>query len=534
VGHTATLLPSGQVLLAGGQGSSPASAEVYDPATGAWSPTGGLATARHAHTATLLPSGQVLVAGGYSSKLEPLASAEVYEPATGTWRPTGSLATARAGHTATLLPSGKVLVAGGPGSSAEVYDPATGAWSPTGSLATARTSHTATLLPSGKVLLAGGQGPSHDSLTSVEVYNPVTGVWSWSPTANLATARSGHTATLLSSGKVLVAGGWLPAKGSSASAEVGDADLPTAVLVTPLQGSTTPDDRPTYQGEAEADSIVTLFVDGMGVGTTQASAAGAWSFRQPVALLDGSHTVRARATNAVGRTSPDSNAHTFTVDTLPPAAPVLTFPAHSAWSNDNRPVYGGTAEADHTVTVLVDGREVDTTTANASGEWGLRQPEGLAEGRHTVRVRATDAVGHTSPDSNSVVFTVDTLAPDAPGMSVPELFTPQQPVVVVGTAEPHSTVTVWLDGSVARTLQADETGQWVFTPTNALPTGGHQLKATAEDAAGNKGPFSKDHAFIILRKRSFYSAGCSTAPSLSASWALLALALYFRGRRRAR
>ncbi|HZH78742.1 MAG TPA: Ig-like domain-containing protein, partial [Archangium sp.] len=402
----------------------------------------------------------------------------------------------------------------------------------TGSLATARAWHTATLLPSGKVLVVGGPGPGSASLASVEVYEPATGAWSGSPTANMATARARHTATLLPSGQVLVAGGWAPTEGSSASAEVGDAELPTAVLVTPLQGSTTPDNQPTYDGTAEADSIVTLFVDGMGVGTTQANASGAWSFRQPVALRDGSHTVRARATNAVGRTSPDSNTHTFTVDTLPPAAPVLTFPANGAWSNDNRPVYAGTAEADHTVTVFVDGREVDTTTANAAGEWGFRQPEGLAEGSHTVSGRAKDALGHTSPDSNVITFTVDTLAPDAPEMSVPEILTPQQPVIIVGTAEPHSTVTVWLDGAVARTIQADETGRWVFTPTSALPEGGHQLKATAEDAAGNESPFSKDHAFTLLRKRSFYSSGCSASPPLSPSWALLALALYLGRRHR--
>ncbi len=182
----------------------------------------------------------------------------------------------------------------------------------------------------------------------------------------------------------------------------------------------------------------------------------------------------------------------------------------------------------------MDGMEADTTTATASGTWSFRQPEGLAEGRHTVRVRVTDAVGHTSPDSNIVVFTVDTLAPDAPGMNVPGLFTPQQPIIVVGTAEPHSTVTVWLDGTVARAIQVDETGHWVFAPVNTLSAGSHQLKATAEDAAGNEGPFSKDYAFTLLRKRSFYSTGCSTAPSLSGSWALLALALYFRRRHRAR
>ena len=119
--------------------------------------TGPVGTARYQHTATLLPSGKVLVAGGFGVG-GVLSSAEVYDPSTGTWTATGSLGTARQGHTATLLPSGKVLVAGGNGGrrflpSAEVYDPSTGTWTATRSLGTARFSHTATLLPSDKVLV---------------------------------------------------------------------------------------------------------------------------------------------------------------------------------------------------------------------------------------------------------------------------------------------------------------------------------------------------------------------------------------------
>src|SRR5439155_5038878 len=122
--------------------------------------TGSLHDARYLHTATLLPNGKVLAAGGTSSG-GLRATTELYNQATGRWATTGSLANARANHTATLLPNGKVLLAGGVNgigvlASAELYDLASGTWTATGSLVTARDLHTATLLPNGKVLVAGG------------------------------------------------------------------------------------------------------------------------------------------------------------------------------------------------------------------------------------------------------------------------------------------------------------------------------------------------------------------------------------------
>lgn len=235
---TATLLPDGQVLVAGGEtsaGTVLSSAELYNPATGTWSATGSMGAPRYSQSATLLPNGQVLVAGGWScqsNNCTVLSSAELYSPATRTWTATGSMTAPRAAHTATLLPSGQVLVAGGcctlqsqPSNdaltSAELYNPQTGAWTATGSMATGRLNQTATLLGTGQVLVAGGgvyycvdfdsSGFSPcpgDALSSAEVYDPHTGLWT--ATGSMTTARLQHTATLLPNGKVLVVAGTLP------------------------------------------------------------------------------------------------------------------------------------------------------------------------------------------------------------------------------------------------------------------------------------------------------------------------------------
>ena len=218
------MLANGKVLVAGGLSTSfsnftlLSSAELYDPATGTWTNTGPMNVARYSHTATLLPNGQVLVAGGGVSLTTnitgPTSSVELYDPDTGVWTVTNSLAIERAGHTANLLPNGQVLVAGGGGitgglASAELFDPATGIWTTNGALTDGRYYHTATLLANGKVLVAGGLSTNFTLLSSAELYdytiNPVTGTWS--ATGSLANARVHNSATLLTNGQVLVAGG---------------------------------------------------------------------------------------------------------------------------------------------------------------------------------------------------------------------------------------------------------------------------------------------------------------------------------------
>ncbi|HYO65917.1 MAG TPA: kelch repeat-containing protein [Archangium sp.] len=214
-GHTATLLNDpGDVLVADGSG-----AEVYNPYTNTWRRTASMSTQRSYHTATELPSGKVLVAGGDNSDWPGgLSSAELYDPATGTWSPTGTMATPRHLHTAVRLDSGKVLVVGGgeyyddygpidpPG---EVYDPDTGTWSAVQGTFTPRNGASATVLYSGKVLVTGGYAwwrtATAQESDEVNIYDPATN--SWSPAGKLARARWSHFSVRLYSGKVLIVGG---------------------------------------------------------------------------------------------------------------------------------------------------------------------------------------------------------------------------------------------------------------------------------------------------------------------------------------
>lgn len=223
--HTSTLLDDGRVLVAGGGngGSSFDAAELFDPTTSSWSVTDSLAAERESHTATRLLDGRVLVVGGErKNQTFPTTtsrnSVEIYDPVSATWDAAAPLATARSFHTATLLPDGRVLVVGGHTwvfwqlnaavlDTVELYDPAADAWTSGGTLSTPRSGHSATLLADGRVLVAGGSG------ATAELFDPASKTWS--ATGSMGEGRRSHFAVLLQDGRVIVGG-----SGSATSTEV--------------------------------------------------------------------------------------------------------------------------------------------------------------------------------------------------------------------------------------------------------------------------------------------------------------------------
>lgn len=210
-GPMATLLRgTGEVLVTGA-----GTAEVYNPYTDRWQPTGSPNTARTQFTATELPSGQVLIAGGEGG----ISSAELYDPKSGTWSTTSPMANTRRGHVAVQLHSGKVLVVGGETAAdirgpldplSEVYDPETATWTPVESFVYPRIRASAVVLDSGQVMLTGGVywfgSNAWKTASEVNFYDPTTN--KWRTAGSLSKARHGHFSIKLYSGNVMIVGGF--------------------------------------------------------------------------------------------------------------------------------------------------------------------------------------------------------------------------------------------------------------------------------------------------------------------------------------
>ncbi|HYO52187.1 MAG TPA: kelch repeat-containing protein [Archangium sp.] len=452
--HTSTPLPTGKVLISGGATGSAtlAAAELYDPATGTWKATSPMSSARHQHIATLLPDGKVLVTGGSNGSTS-LATAELYDPAAGTWKATGPMNSARSQHIATLLPTGKVLVTGGSNGStvlatAELYDPATGTWKVLASMNLARQAHAAVLLPSSRVLVTGGAS------ATAELYDDLGTNEAWRPKPNApGPLAPGAAFTLTGTG---FRG---PSGGCGDSYRCGASDVPRLTLLSLEGGMYVP---LTWQRFSDTEVRVTLpsvryghylllvsthaIASGLPVRVADATAPDTSlstvppsQTREPRAdfslsspdtdtvsyecgldeapfvpcsstpsfehLPDGAHTLEVRAIDASGNADTSPAIHTWTVDTMAPAAPLLRTPTPDATVRTLMPTFSGTAEAGSTVTVFVDGQQEGMATATDGG-WSFTLPRELAMGDHEVEATATDAAGNTGPASEPARFII--------------------------------------------------------------------------------------------------------------------------------
>ncbi|HEX9050891.1 MAG TPA: Ig-like domain-containing protein [Anaeromyxobacter sp.] len=245
-------------------------------------------------------------------------------------------------------------------------------------------------------------------------------------------------------------------------------------------------------GTAEANASVSVDVSGV-VTLVTAAADGGWSLS--LALADGAYVVRATARDAAGNVSPEAT-RSFALDTVPPAAPVLTAPA-GGWTNLARAAVVGTAEPNATIQIRLDGSAVAEVAADASGTFSTSVALPGADGPVSFSAVARDAAGNASGPSAQVLLTVDRTAPAAPALAAPASPTRAALVAFTGTAEPGTTVELGDGGAVVGSGTAASSG--AFSISVALSEGVHDVAARARDAAGNVGGASPAVSVVVDR-----------------------------------
>jgi VCBS repeat-containing protein len=250
-----------------------------------------------------------------------------------------------------------------------------------------------------------------------------------------------------------------------------------AIVGTISSGSATDDSTPTLVGTGEAGSTVTILNNGASIGTALVNGSGNWTFTPDPALADGTYNLTFNATNDKG-TSGTSSSFTLSVDTAPPADPVV-----QAVSVDGLTVTG-TAEAGSQIAIKnAGGDTIGTATADGSGNFSVTISPAQTNGE-ALTATATDKAGNASGATN--FNALDNTAPTAPG----DLVVSADGLHVTGTAEPGSTVIIKdADNKVLGTGQADPvTGAFDISPLDPAQTNGEVLTVNATDGAGNTSP----------------------------------------------
>lgn len=353
------------------------------------------------------------------------------------------------------------------------------------------------------------------------------GTWSFTPQTPMANGN--HTLTLsatdpagnssaVSSGFVLTIDATPPA--APVIASVADNTAPVTGIVP--NGGSTNETRPTLSGTGEAGATLSIYNGSALVGTTQVQANGSWSFTPSSSLGAGVWNLTATATDAAGNTSAASETRSFTIDTTPPAAPVIdtvydgTGPITGNLSSgqitdEARPVISGTREANTTIRLYDNGTLLAEIPADNSSSWRYTPDASLATGNHVITVIAVDAAGNASPVSDSVNFVVDTTPPLTPiltsvvddvaggvtGNLANGQITNDNRPTLNGTAEAGSVVSIYDGNTLLGVTSANAGGVWSFTPATELNDGTRTLTVTATDPAGNISPAASGFTIVV-------------------------------------
>ncbi|TCU57295.1 Ig-like protein group 3 [Novosphingobium sp. PhB57] len=290
---------------------------------------------------------------------------------------------------------------------------------------------------------------------------------------------------------------------------------------TLADGASTDDRQPAISGSADPGSTVSIYNGGTLLGTVQADVGGLWTFTPSIPLAQGSHAFTITATDAVGNSSASSASFALTIDTVAPAAPVITSvaddvgdsqgPVANGGSTDDAvPALTGTAEGGSFVSIYDNGVLLGTTSANGSGAWSFTPGSALDQGSHTFVVTARDAAGNLSPQSAAYAVTIDSGSPDAPEISgaTDNIGTEQGFVAsgsttndtqpsLIGTADPNAAVTILRGGVAVATVSADQLGIWRYTPSAPLSQGTYAYTARSSNAAGTASIVSAPYLITI-------------------------------------
>lgn len=375
-------------------------------------------------------------------------------------------------------------------------------------------------------LTAAGQSAATTAGITITAYNPATGMLLLSGPATLAEYEAVLAGVQFSSSSgvptdrtvsFVVNDGTDNSNVASVTVDyTADTIAPNQPVIASISNDTgvsgsdgiTSDNTLTMSGTAEPDSTLELFLDGVSVGTVAVDGAGNWTLDHTgTTLLDGLYVLTATSTDAAGNTSLLSNPFALVVDTNTGSGVLVQGPIIAGISldsgssgtdgitSDNTLVIRGTAQPNSSLELFLDGASIGVVSVDSAGLWSLDYTGTvLPDGEYEVTATQTDPAGNaaTSPIFTAVIDTTNPSVPTVNAISVDsgssstDGFTNDNTLIFSGTAEPNSSVEVFLGGVSMGTVTADGTGLWSLDYTaTVLADGVYNVTATSTDAAGN-------------------------------------------------